>query len=476
MSIANRSTVQGGANGTTPGGSNGVNGAAPDPFEETVELVPFNLAAEESVIGSVLIDGDALHRIRGRLDSWDFFTDKCRVIYDAMLALADRGLAIDQVSVAYQLDTTPGLLESVGGTFYLSELVRHVPTSTHIEHYAGIVQQLAIDRAGVQLGKDLVNDGYGVGLADTMRRLDDYRDKVARKNESVASAPEVSHAILEWLKKGDDSAERISTGFEYLDGHLGGGFKRGELVILAGMPGTGKSALGIQFATHAAQSGAGVFFASLEMSAEELGKRAISNESRIGSGDLMRQWHNTDTQKHVTDIQNAAIWYSELDLSIDDRGAATAADVVAAAQGHHPAPDMVIVDHLQLLATDDRLTRNDGLDRATRALRGLARDLDCVVLVLSQLNRTGQSEKYAPKLSHLRDSGAIEQNSDVVAFLHDIDPEKVPEDWRTEIQTKLRLTLAKNRNGRAGDDAYQAMAFHKPTSRFTAWELTYTTA
>ena len=453
-------------NGHHRNGVNGVNGTNGHGSElnDSVDLLPHDIAAEEAVLGSLLIDGAALDLIRGRLHPADFYSQRNRKVYDAILRLADGGSAIDQISVSYQLmlNGSDGL-EVVGGAGYLGVLVANTPTSTHIETYAKGVRDCADRRRQIHGLAQLAADIPTQSAAESRRRIADYASDLDEPKDTVVTARAVSDSILDLLNSPDDGSDRIATGFPYLDEPLGGGLKRGELTIIAALPKTGKTALAVHLATRSAEAGAQVFFASLEMSAVELSMRAVANHAQIDSLEIRAAYDDTRAGKVV----DAIGWYGDLDIAIDERASATAQDVCYAARRQYPAPDMVIVDHLQLLDSDEKDTRNNGLDRATRALKSLARELDCVVLCLSQLNRTAR-EKEKPTLAMLRDSGTLEQNSDVVGLLYE--DSGAPTHWQTDVQCKLKLELAKNRNGRSG---YQSIAYHKPTSRFTAWDVTY---
>ena len=433
-------------------------------------LPPHDIDAEESVIGSILIDGEALNKITGSLKAGDFYGQKNRWCYEASLALFERDEAINQVSVAHELSLRDQL-EGVGGTGYLTHLVLAVPTSVHIEHYAQIVHRTSIMRQIIRVGGDIAAIGYegGPDPDGALRKAEELLFSVRSGRGSrdfthirdiLDTYMEESVAIL-----GPDARHLapVPTGFSDLDKLLGGGLQRSDMVVLAARPSLGKSALAFNLARHAAGQGITVGIFSLEMGRDAIAMRLLASEASLDSYRLRVGLVNEAEESRLLD---AIGMLSDLPLYIDDTPVQGVVEMRGKARRLQAERglDFLIVDYLQLVvgsgSGSGRMdNRAQEMGEISRSLKGLARDLDIPVLACSQLSRAiEQRQSHRPLLSDLRESGSIEQDADVVAFIHREDVYTTREDWEKKYpsgdppypQNIAELLILKHRNGPLG--------------------------
>ena len=427
-------------------------------------LQPNDISAEESVIGSVLIDGEAITRVTNFLRSTDFYSQRNRKCYEACLALHGRGEAINQVSVAHEIALEEDALAMVGGAEYLSGLVSGVPTSVHIEHYARIVHRTSVMRQIIRAGGEIVDLGYGSGpdedsvLAQAEEVL--YRVRSGRGARDFRHIKSFFDDYVEQSGALDDqdslSLSPVITGFPSLDELLGGGLQRSDLVILAARPSLGKSTLALNMARHASSQGfvAGVF--SLEMSGEQIAIRLLASEADIDSHRLRMNLLREDEEQRMWD---AIGLLSDLPIYIDETPMQAIMELRSKAmrlQQEHGL-DLLIVDYLQLIDTGRNDNRAVALGEVSRSLKAVARELDIPVLACSQLSRAvEQRPNHRPLLSDLRESGSIEQDADVVAFIHREDHYVSREDWERKFPSDqypeniAEIIVSKHRNGPVG--------------------------
>ena len=427
-------------------------------------LPPHDIDAEESVIGSVLIDPDALNRVTALLKAEDFYSEKNRWCYETCRALLERGEAINQVTVAHEL-SLQDRLEGVGGTQYLSHLVMVVPTSVHAEHYARIVQRTSIMRQLIRAGGDIAGIGYE-GAADSdlaLRQAEEllYRVRSGRGTRDFAHLREVLDTYMEESAATQDAEggrlAAIPTGFADLDKLLGGGLQRSDMVVLAARPSLGKSTLAFNMARYAAGQGAVVGIFSLEMSREHFALRLLSSESGVDSHRLRLGLLSDAEERRLLDAIGAL---SDLPIYIDDSPIQGIVEMRGKARRlqSEKGLDFLIVDYLQLISGGGRSdNRVQEMGEISRSLKGLARDLDTPVLACSQLSRAiEQRPTHRPLLSDLRESGSIEQDADVVAFIYREDVYTTREDWEKRNpsnpypQSIAEIIVSKHRNGPLG--------------------------
>ena len=427
-------------------------------------LPPHDVDAEESVIGSVLIDGDSLNKIAPFLRSSDFYSERGRWCYEAILALLERGEPIDQISVAHEL-SLHDRLEGVGGSDYLGHLVSVVPTSVHIERYGRIVHHTSIMRQLIRVGGDIAAIGYesGPDLEESLSRAENllFRVRSGRGSSDFTHIRDVLDTYIEESSALHDPEfshlAPIPTGFPDFDKLLAGGMQRSDFVVLAARPSLGKSTLAFNIARHAAGQGAVVGVFSLEMSAAQIVLRLLSSEAGI-DGYRLRLGLLSDAEE--TRQQDAIGALSDLPIHIDDTPIQGIVEMRGKARRLQTERglDFLVVDYLQLISGTGRGdNRVQEMGEISRSLKGLARDLDIPILACSQLSRAVEQRPiHRPLLSDLRESGSIEQDSDVVAFIYREDVYTTREEWEKRNPSEqypeniAELIVSKHRNGPLG--------------------------
>ena len=428
-------------------------------------LLPHDPDAEEAVIGSMLIDGQAISKVSSFLRASDFYISKTRWCFDACLSLFDRGEAINQVTVAHELSLKERL-DEIGGTAYLAHLVRSVPTSVHIEHYGRIVQRTSVMRQLIAAAGEIASIGYegSTDTESTLRKAEEllFRVRTGRGTRDFIHLREVLDTYMEETASLDLMGDRrlvpIPTGFADLDKLLGNGLQRSDMFVLAARPSLGKSTLAFNIARHAAGQGARVGIFSLEMSAEQIAVRLLSGDANVDSHRL-RLGLLSDLEEHKK--MEAIGVLSELPIYIDDTPIQGAVEMRGKSRRlqMERGLDLLIVDYLQLMAGESRRIdyRVQEMGEFSRSLKGMARDLDIPVLACSQLSRAPeQRPSHRPILSDLRESGSIEQDADVVAFIYREDMYTSRDEWEKQHPTDpypeniAEINISKHRNGPTG--------------------------
>lgn len=410
-------------------------------------LPPHNYEAEQAVLGSMIIDRDAVIKIAANLKPEFFYSSQNAAIYQAILNLYNRRQPADLITVTNELESM-GMLDDVGGQPYLASLVNNQFVSVHVEFYAEEIERQATRRRLIEAGTRIVGIGYQDEL-ETPEALDEaertLRNVSADKGtRDFKTMPEVLSELFDTLLS-DERVEQpgVPSGYHDLD-ELTGGFQRSDLIILAARPSTGKSGLALGFAYGAALANrkhVGIF--SLEMSADQLVSRLLSMETGIDTHDLrLRRF----PQSKLPSLSNAFGRLSEAPIYIDDGSAATVMDIRSKARRlqSEVGLDLLIVDYLQLMQGRRQDSRVNEVSEISRGLKGIARELNIPVIALSQLSRAvEQRADHRPMLSDLRESGAIEQDADIVMFIY-------REDRYTETPTEpnvAEIIVAKHRNG-----------------------------
>lgn len=424
------------------------------------KLPPHDPDAEEAVVGSLLIDGEVINRIAPLVKPEDFYRERNRWCYEACQSLYQRGEAIDQISVARELSLKERL-EEIGGPAYLSHLIAVVPTSLHAEHFAQIVNRTATMRRLIQAAGDIASIGYADApdIDQALQQAEEllFRVRNTHVTRDFVTIREVLDQYLEdtsGLEPMDRGVAPIPTGYTDIDNALGR-LQRGDLFILAARPALGKSTLAMNIARNAAGQGAVVGVFSLEMSREQLALRLLSAEAEVDSHLLrLGLLGESATNRVITGIGEL----SDLAIYMDDSPAQTVLEMRAKLRRLNTdrGVDLVIVDYLQLIAGRENRSENrvQELSEITRQLKAIARDLNVPVIAISQLSRAiEQRPDHHPQLSDLRESGSIEQDADVVAFIHREDRYTTPEQWEQRHPTDpypenlVQLVIAKNRHG-----------------------------
>jgi replicative DNA helicase len=427
-------------------------------------LPPHDTDAEEAVIGSLLIDGSSIHRVAAVLQPADFYNERNSLIYGACLSLYERDEAIDQITVAQELDRQ-GKLESCGGAANLSHLIAICPTSLDIEHYARIVYRLSVMRRLIAAGGQIANIGYRAD-PDVDQSLNDAEDVLfrLRHGQSRRDLTHIRQVLDQYFETTAEAEGQprepipyVLSGFAGLDEFLGG-FQRSDLIIVGGRPSMGKTSLALSLARNAAvEQGACVALFSLEMAREPLVLRLLSSEAEVDSRQV-RLGHHTEEQEQR--IMDAIGRLSEASIYIDDTPQLRVVEMRSKTRRlfYERGVDLIIVDYLQLMQGDRRSdNRVQEVSEISRSLKGLAREINAPVLAVSQLSRAPEGRaSHEPQLSDLRESGSIEQDADVVIFVYRDEyyfPSK--EDWEREhpgegYPPPADIIIAKHRNGPTG--------------------------
>ncbi|MDB5169340.1 MAG: Replicative helicase [Candidatus Saccharibacteria bacterium] len=426
-------------------------------MEPTAKLQPpQNSEAEASLLGALLIDTDAIVKIADALSADDFYEKRHQRIYEAMNALYEKHQPIDVLTLSDQLKNN-GYLDMVGGPAYLTELTNFVPTAAHVEQYADIVAQKAMRRRLISASQEITGLGYDESkeLRELIEEAETRLFQVSQQQvkQTVISIEEIlaeSFERLDDLHKDKGKIRGVPTGFKDVDNILAG-FQRSDLIILAARPSMGKTALALNFAHNVGlQANQPVLIFSLEMSKEQLVDRLLSMESGVDAWAL-RTGNLTDAD--FEKIGQAMGTLSEAQIYIDDTPGITVSDMRTKArrEAHQHPLGLIIVDYLQLMSGGSRFSgegnRVQEISEISRGLKGIARELNVPVLALSQLSRSVENRTpQIPQLADLRESGSIEQDADVVAFIY-------REEYYNPDTDRKKLTdilIKKHRNGATG--------------------------
>ena len=410
-----------------------------------VRIPPHSAEAEESALGALLLDKDAIIAVAEFLQPQDFYDERHRAIYEACISLYEDRVPIDVLTVAERLKKLKAL-KRVGGAAYLAELANKVPTAAHVEHYGRIVRDTATKRSLMAAASRLVDLSMDEGLAadELLDRAESEvfsltQKHIARAFEPVKMALAESFDRLDELHKQGEGLRGVPTGFKDLDDTLAG-MQRSNLLILAARPGIGKTSLALNIAQNlAVKYKRPVGFFSLEMSKEELVDRLLVAQADIDAWKLKTGKLDEDD---FTKLSNAMGELAEAPLYIDDTPALSIIEMRTKARRLQVEAgiDLLVVDYLQLARSRQLENRVQEVSEITQGLKNLARELKIPVLAISQLSRAVEQRggQKKPQLSDLRESGSIEQDADVVMFI-----------WREEEENteNINLDIAKHRNG-----------------------------
>jgi len=439
----------GGAGG---GGARGGNGPRPPGGR----LPPHNLDAERSVLGAILLNNKAIYQVLEiGLEARDFYRESHQKIFEILVLLSERGEPLDLITITAALRDR-NLYESVGGSETLTALLEDTFTISNVNHYAKIVRDKALLRRVIEVAAEMAEEAFD-GVEDVEGYLDTAEQKIfsvsdAKTSKSFTSMKEVlvsNMDSIERLSQQNRAVTGLATGFNDYD-KLTSGLHHGQLIIVAGRPAMGKTSLVLSMAQNAAISGkAVVALFSLEMTADELGFRLLSGVARVDSKRLKvgrigeREWQS---------LAQGADALSKAKIFIDDSGDLTVMEMRAKCRrlmASEKKVDLIVVDYLQLMKGSKASQKGDGsrereISEISRNLKGLAKELKCPIIALSQLNRGVESRQdKRPMLSDLRESGAIEQDADMVCFVYR------DEVYNKETEDKgiAELIVAKHRAG-----------------------------
>ncbi|MDD5711744.1 MAG: replicative DNA helicase [Smithellaceae bacterium] len=416
---------------------------------------PQNLEAEQSVLGAILLDNQAISSVIEILDGRDFYSEAHRKIFTAVTELYDRNEPCDFITLNNILKDKKHL-DNVGGATYLASLVDNVPSAANVGYYVKIIKEKAVLRRLIGTATEILSKSYETG-SDVDNVLDEAEQAIFEisENKSRQSFSSLKDVIKSSFKTIEDLCTRtelitgVPTGFEKID-ELTSGLQRSDLIIIAGRPSMGKTAFAINIAQHAAiETNTPVAIFSLEMAKEQLAFRMLSSLAKVDSQRIRKGLlGDTDWPKLV----NAAGKLSEAPIFIDDTPAITALEMKAKARRlkSEKGLGLIVLDYLQLMRSGGpKDSREQEISEISRSLKALAKELSVPVIALSQLNRKVEDRtNRRPQMADLRESGAIEQDADVIAFI-----------YRDEVYNKsednlergmAEIIIGKQRNGPTG--------------------------
>ncbi len=443
-------------------------------IEENLRRVPpQNLEAEESVLGGVLLDNTAIDRVVELVRPDDFYRGAHRKLFRAMLALSEKSEPVDIITLAEMLRAR-GELADVGGAAYLAELAERVPTAANVMHYARIVRDRAVQRDLITAATDIATKGYEAttNVNELLDRAEQAIFNIAERKvrASFSRLQDIlvdSIKTIERLYEQKQSVTGVPTGFVDLD-RLTSGLQPSDLIIVAGRPSMGKTAFCLNIAENCAlRADVGVAVFSLEMAKEQLAMRMLCSEARV---DLARVRTGHLTEREFPRLAMAAGRLADAPIYIDDSPALSVLELRAKARRLKRDPEaklgLIVVDYIQLMhSAEGRDSREQEISEISRSLKALAKELKLPVVALSQLNRQVENRQPPiPRLADLRESGAIEQDADVICFLY-------REEYYLEDSDKKGIAdviVAKQRNGPIGT---VELTFLKEFTRFENREV-----
>ena len=436
-----------------------------------LRIPPQSIDSEKAVLGSIMLRKDAIQEVEDIINADSFYVQKHKMIFQAMQDLSLKNEPIDMLSLSTKLGEQK-VLETIGGNKYLAEIVNGVPSSTNVKHYAVIVQKKYILRSLIDAA-DYVSE---LAFEEGDDHMDDILDLAEKKMFSVVSSPKnqkftsLKDALpeawerLEKLHEHKDALRGLPTGFKDLDSILSG-LQKSDLIILAARPSVGKTTLALDIARMTAihhDKSVGIF--SLEMSSQQLVDRMLAAESRVNAWSLRTGRLTAD--KEFSQLRDSLDKLSKAKIYIDDQPGNSIVRMKAISRRlkAEKGLDLIVVDYLQLMTTSKNYdSMVNQVTEISRSLKSLAKELDVPVLALSQLSRAVESRGGKPRLSDLRDSGSIEQDADVVMFIHREDKGK-DESERTNI---AEILIEKHRNGPTGK---VELYFDEKTTTFLSLE------
>ncbi len=427
------------------------------PYFKTKDLKipPQNIEAEKALLGSIMIRSEVMHDIVDIIQEGSFYSSAHKAVWQVLLELHSKTSPIDLLSVSARLQEK-GLLDQAGGMAYLTELINVVPSSTNANHYAEIVEKKHVMRELLRAAEHITGLGYDeeADLHEILEKAEKSLYGVTNKTGShkfVALKDTLSDAWerLDHLHKTRDSMRGVPTGFKEIDEKLSG-LQKSDLIILAARPSMGKTSLALDIARKSAvnyKTPVAIF--SLEMSSQQLVDRMLAAEAQVDSWKV-RTGHNLSVEQDFKTIGDAIGRLSEAPIFIDDQPGNNILKMRAVARRlkNEKGLGLIIVDYLQLMLPTTTRNNDNMVQQVTeisRSLKNLARELEVPVLALSQLSRAVEQRGGKPRLSDLRDSGSIEQDADVVMFIH-----RESDQEQGGRKEEAEILIEKHRNGPTG--------------------------
>ena len=443
-------------------------------MSEYFRILPHDLVAEQSVLGAVFISPETMISLADELTPDDFYKPANKIVFKTMLSLLEKGEPIDATTMVSAL-TNQGDISNIGGMTYVVELVNSTPTSKNVEHYAKLVKEKAMLRKVIADLSESLSSAYqgDVSISDIIAKTEKSMLDISNQNagtgfRNVADILDTHMQIVETRSQTDGFVTGLSTGFVGLD-KITTGLHEGNLIILAARPAMGKTALALNIAKHVAtmERKTAVIF-SLEMGAEELIERMVASEGMIPGYHLKTGNLSTDEWKRLVHAQSNLY---DVPIFVDDTAGIRISEIRSKARKlsqEMGGLGIIIIDYLQLITGSKRENRQQIVSEISRELKILAKDLRVPVIALSQLSRSvEQRQDKRPMLSDLRESGSIEQDADIVAFLYrDAYYQKEQADSQ-EANNVTELILEKNRHGSLGT---VKLYFHKEYTKFSSVE------
>lgn len=440
--------------------------------EPAAVVPPYDMGAEQSLLGSFIVDNATVDEVMDYLKADDFYFDEHVTICDCIFRLRAANKPVDVVVLSNEIKSH-GDLDRIGGVAYLVKLTELVPTTQNVKYYAEIVKECSVKRSIIQAGRDIYELGFSpvvtaMELIDRTERLV-YEASQGMVRGDFQPLERILPNTLQVLEERYDhrgSIRGIATGIKNLDLQLGG-LQPQELVVLAARPSVGKTSLALNIAAYNAvrlHKPVGIF--SLEMSREQLAERVISSEAMIEADKLRSGYLSQEDWQALTQVSNKL---AEAPLFIDDTAGLTALEIRAKAKrlAVSARAQLLIVDYLQLASSGEKVeSRVLEVAQITRMLKNLARELNVPIIVVSQLSRDIEKrDRKKPQLSDLRESGAIEQDADIVIFLYTDESVDTAE---VNTRTPTNALVAKHRNGKQGN---VKLMFDKRYTRFESLDM-----
>lgn len=443
-------------------------------MSEDFRILPHDLVAEQSVLGAVFISPETMISLADELTPDDFYKPANKIVFKTMLSLLEKGEPIDATTMVSAL-TNQGDISNIGGINYVVELVNSTPTSKNVEHYAKLVKEKATLRKVIADLSDSLSSAYqgDISIGDIIAKTEKSLLNISNQNagtgfRNVADILDTHMQIVETRSQTDGFVTGLSTGFVGLD-KITTGLHEGNLIILAARPAMGKTALALNIAKHVAtmERKPAVIF-SLEMGAEELIERMVASEGMIPGYHLKTGNLSTDEWKRLVHAQSNLY---DVPIFVDDTAGIRISDIRSKARKlsqEMGGLGIIIIDYLQLITGSKRENRQQIVSEISRELKILAKDLRVPVMALSQLSRSvEQRQDKRPMLSDLRESGSIEQDADIVAFLYREAYYQKEQADSQEANNVTELILEKNRHGSLGT---VKLYFHKEYTKFSSVE------
>ncbi len=422
-------------------------------MEDMTRIPPHSVESEQSILGSILLDKDAIITVSETIRPNDFYKEAHKIIYESMIKLNNKGEPIDLITLTEEL-RKQGFLDDVGGISYITSLSTIVPTTSNVKYYADIVKEKSVLRQLIKASNDIINLGYDGSskvedvLEKAEKRIFDIsQEKASDDFKSINSVLMDAYDMIESLYTSKAEITGITTGFRDLNKKING-LQRTDLLLIAARPAMGKTAFSLNLVQNAALKGdASVAVFSLEMSKEQLVQRMLSSQSNV---ELKKLKTGKLTEHDWPRIIDAMAVLSNAKIHIDDTPGIKISELRSKCRKLkiEQGLDLILIDYLQLMEGEgNNESRQQEISKISRSLKIIAKELNCPVVALSQLSRAPeQRADHRPMLSDLRESGAIEQDADIVMFLYR-DEYYHPDSDRKNIG---EVIIAKNRHGETG--------------------------